>query len=110
MIEDLAFLREVPPSTMAWGFVTLSVVYAVFKGVYNLYFHPLRKIPGPKMAALCSWYDFYFDIVRGGEYLWKIEKMHEEYGIESKPILITVWPNTYRRAYCSNQSQRGPHH
>ena len=87
MIEDLTSLQEVPRSTIVWSFVTVSVIYVVLRCVYNLYFHPLRKIPGPKMAAMCSWYDFYFDIIKGGTYLWQIKKMHDEYGTKSTHTL-----------------------
>lgn len=44
---------------------------------YNLYLHPLRKIPGPKLAAMTSWPDFYYDVVKDGSYLFEIRKMHE---------------------------------
>ena len=83
MFEYLTSLQEAPRSTILWIFVTISVIYAVLRCVYNLYFHPLRNIPGPKMAAMCSWYDFYFDVIKSGTYLWEIRKMHEKYGMKS---------------------------
>jgi hypothetical protein len=87
MIEDLTSLQEVSRSTIVWSFVTVSVIYVILRCVYNLYFHPLRKIPGPKMAAMCSWYDFYSDIIKGGTYLWQVKKMHDEYGTKSMHTL-----------------------
>lgn len=54
--------------------------YLVVKTVYRIYFHPLRKIPGPKLAAATHLVEFYYDVVKGGMYLWEIEKMHEKYG------------------------------
>lgn len=48
--------------------------------IYRLYFHPLSKFPGPKLAALTSLYEFYYNVVLGGRYLWEIERMHEKYG------------------------------
>ena len=87
MIEQLTSLQEVPPSTVIWSFMAISVIYAVLRCVYNLYFHPLCKIPGPKMAAMCSWPDFYFDIVKSGTYIWQIKKMHAEYGMKSTHTL-----------------------
>jgi hypothetical protein len=56
------------------------VIYAVTRCIYNLFMHPLRKIPGPKLAGICSIYDFYYDVVKGGTYLWKIREMHDRYG------------------------------
>ncbi|TQS33798.1 hypothetical protein Golomagni_05847 [Golovinomyces magnicellulatus] len=48
--------------------------------IYNVTFHPLAKIPGSKLAAMTGLYEFWFDVVRDGTYLWQIERMHEKYG------------------------------
>ncbi|KAL8708064.1 MAG: hypothetical protein Q9220_006996 [cf. Caloplaca sp. 1 TL-2023] len=32
------------------------------------------------MAALTFWYEFYYDVIKGGRYIWEIEQMHREYG------------------------------
>ena len=61
----------------ALGVITL---YAAYGAVHRLYLSPVAKFPGRKLAALTFWYEFYFDVVRGGAYVWEIKKMHEEYG------------------------------
>jgi hypothetical protein len=48
--------------------------------IRHLYFSPLSKFPGPKLAAATLWYEFYFNIVRGGIFMWEIERMHAKYG------------------------------
>ncbi|KAL8649988.1 MAG: hypothetical protein Q9226_005334, partial [Calogaya cf. arnoldii] len=48
------------------------LVYCIFLAGYRLYFSPLAKFPGPKLAALTLWYEFYFDL--------EIERMHKQYG------------------------------
>jgi len=55
--------------------------YVFLGAIYRLYFHPISKIPGPKLAAVTSLYGFYFNVVKGGRYMWEIEKMHDKYGI-----------------------------
>lgn len=55
-------------------------LYRVFKVIYNLYFHPLAKFPGPKLAAASHLYEFYWSVIRDGEFIWAIEKLHKEYG------------------------------
>lgn len=57
------------------------IVYSVGLGVYRLYFSPIAKFPGPKLAALTLWYEFYHDVVRGGQYVFKIDELHEQYGM-----------------------------
>ncbi|KAL5610623.1 hypothetical protein FOBRF1_006740 [Fusarium oxysporum] len=54
--------------------------YLVCKAIYNVFFHPLSKFPGPKIAAIGSYYEFYHDVFKDGTYLWKIEEMHRKYG------------------------------
>lgn len=56
------------------------IVWGISLVVYRLYFSPLSKFPGPKIAAATQWYEFYFNIVKGGMFMWEIEKMHAKYG------------------------------
>ena len=58
----------------------LLFLYFVGLAVYRLYFHPLAKIPGPRLAALTRWYEAYYDIWKGGNYTFKISELHKEYG------------------------------
>ena len=56
------------------------VLYLFGLVIYRLWFHPLAKFPGPKLAAATLWVEFYHDVVRSGMYIWEIEKMHKKYG------------------------------
>ncbi|KAL5384587.1 hypothetical protein PMIN06_012506 [Paraphaeosphaeria minitans] len=56
------------------------VVYLIGLTVYRLHFSPIAKFPGPRLAALTLWYEFYHDVVRGGQYVFKIQELHEQYG------------------------------
>ncbi|MCJ1396152.1 hypothetical protein MMC18_009041 [Xylographa bjoerkii] len=56
------------------------LLYYIALGIYRLYFHPLAKFPGPRLAALTLWYEFYFDVIGGGRYLWKVKELHEKHG------------------------------
>ena len=69
--------------------VTLFI-YLVALGIYRLHFSPIAKFPGPKLAALTLWYEFYHDVVRGGQYIFKIDELHEQYGI------ATTFPLQYK--------------
>ncbi|OKL60205.1 hypothetical protein UA08_04932 [Talaromyces atroroseus] len=59
---------------------SLLVVYVLANIVYRLYFHPLARFPGPKLAAITHLYEFYFNIIQDGMFIWEIERMHEVYG------------------------------
>ena len=73
--------------------VATLLLYCIGLSVYRLYFHPLAKFPGPKIAAATLWVEFYYDVVCSGLYIWEIEKMHKKYG--------TYFPHTNQR--CSLQ-------
>ena len=55
--------------------------YCISLAIYRLYISPLAKFPGPKLAALTLWYEFYYDVVKRGRYTWKIAELHERYGL-----------------------------
>ncbi|KAF4629085.1 hypothetical protein G7Y89_g9065 [Cudoniella acicularis] len=40
----------------------------------------IRLIRRPKLAALTSWYEFYYDVIQPGQYIWHIQKLHAKYG------------------------------
>lgn len=63
-----------------WAPLCLIVTLVVTKSLYRLYFHPLSRFPGPRLAAVTHLYEFYHDVVRNGMFLWKIQEMHEKYG------------------------------
>lgn len=58
----------------------VAVLYAVYGIIWRLYLSPIAKFPGPKLAAVTLWYEFYYDVLKNGRYMWEIEKMHERYG------------------------------
>ncbi|KAL3471771.1 cytochrome P450 [Aspergillus californicus] len=56
------------------------VAYLTVLSVYRLYFHPLSHIPGPKLAAITHGYEFYFNVVKGGMFIWEIKRLHSLHG------------------------------
>lgn len=56
------------------------VAYLLARALYRLYLHPLAKFPGPKTAAVTSWYEAYFEILLRGQYYKQIAKLHDQYG------------------------------
>ena len=59
------------------GVFAAYVVAGVFA---RLYLSPLANFPGPKLAALTYWPEFYYDLIKGGSFQRQIAKMHEQYG------------------------------
>lgn len=59
----------------------VSCLSLIVGGIRRLFLHPLAHIPGPRLAALTWWYEFYFDGIRPGKYVFKIQELHKQYGI-----------------------------
>jgi hypothetical protein len=76
------------PSSLVSSFFTLlfglAGAWFAFKILQALYhvspFHPLSRIPGPRLAAATYLPEFYYDVVKFGCYTKEIARMHETYG------------------------------
>src|SRR3954454_15999080 len=63
-----------PIALAAWALYVLALY------TYRLFFHPLAKFPGPKLAGVTRWYEAYYEIVLKGQYTFKIRDLHARYG------------------------------
>ena len=62
-----------------------GVLYTLGLAVYRLFISDLARFPGPKLAAITYFYEFYYDAwPYQGRYEWKIRELHEKYGALSK--------------------------
>jgi hypothetical protein len=65
----------------------LLISYVVGNAVYQCYFSPLAKFPGPKLAAATRLYEVYYDVFKWGRYTFEIKEMHKRYGEQSWNII-----------------------
>lgn len=56
------------------------IIWLALRSIYRLYFHPLSKFPGAKLAAITSGYEFYYNVIKSGTYIWEVERMHKVHG------------------------------
>jgi hypothetical protein len=68
-----------------WAFMLLGIfaaliLYGIILVIYRLVFSPLARFPGPKIAAATGWYELYHDVVKPGQYFYKINEFHDKYG------------------------------
>ncbi|KAL6711503.1 hypothetical protein ACN47E_004437 [Coniothyrium glycines] len=78
-LRAIALVHRTMPS-LASVLGTSFVLYVLGLYVYRLVFHPLAKFPGPKLAAVTTWYEAYFEIVLKGQYSRHISQLHDQYG------------------------------
>lgn len=48
--------------------------------IYRLTLHPLSRFPGPKLAAVTRWYEYYYDVTLQGQFVFVVQKLHQQYG------------------------------
>jgi hypothetical protein len=67
-------------STTAAIIILFGLTSLAILTIYRLCFSPIAHFPGPKLAAATFWYEFYYDVILGGQYYFKIKRLHEQYG------------------------------
>lgn len=67
---------------LLWLFLLSALVgWAFMKIVYNIYFHPLSKFPGPIAAKATDWWQTYHELVKKDNMLDLYARLHEQYGM-----------------------------
>ncbi|RJE21131.1 Cytochrome P450 [Aspergillus sclerotialis] len=85
------------------------IIWLALRSIYRLYFHPLSKFPGAKLAAITSGYEFYYNVIKSGSYIWEVDRMHKVYGpiIRIGPREIRIKdPEYYDEIYASSARRR----
>jgi hypothetical protein len=57
--------------------------YFVSIVIYRLYLSPIAHFPGPRLAALTVFYEFYWEAVCNGQFTFHIGELHKKYGANS---------------------------
>ena len=70
---------ELTASSAPLYLVGAYVVYCACLVIWRLYLSPLRRFPGPKLAAATQWYETYFEMFHdgGGMFTKHIKSLHE---------------------------------
>ncbi|OTA98483.1 hypothetical protein M426DRAFT_109717 [Hypoxylon sp. CI-4A] len=102
LISDLPLPSTVSEWSVA-GFVAFGF-YALVLTAQRLWLHPLSKIPGPWYARTTYWYEFYQDVILGGNYVKDYHRIHMKYGpvIRVSPDRVHVNdPEFFHEVYSS---------
>ena len=66
--------------TFALTLVLSLLSWLAYIALWRLHYSPIAKFPGPKLVALTQGYELWYDIVKGGKYVFKIRELHTRYG------------------------------
>jgi hypothetical protein len=84
--SELAYLRQesnLTTITITIGTALLYITYRLVHAVYQLYFHPLAKFPGPRAAALSN--DWVWRVSQGGAAEKVFAELHKTYSECGRP-------------------------
>ncbi|GAQ43860.1 cytochrome P450 [Aspergillus niger] len=81
-------VEQVLPANISLILLIGILIYACSVITIRLYFHPLSKFPGPRIAAATSWYEFYKDVILSGQYSKSFPSLHAKYG-----SVVRIHPN-----------------
>ena len=75
-----AQIQKLPAGKVVAGLLVAWLTYLAALAIYRLYISPIAKFPGPKLAALSKWYEFYYEVLLKGQFTFKIQELHRIYG------------------------------
>lgn len=90
----VAMFELLDSSTVLHSLAVTLLFYLTIGAIRRVYLSPLSKFPGPKLAALTLWNEFYWDVVKRGLFMWRIQEMHEKYGSREIFAPCSVCKNT----------------
>jgi hypothetical protein len=67
----------------SWITAVGLLIYALARLIYNIFFHPLSRFPGPRGAACTKWWLAYMVFVRGVSLSTLRKELHQRYGKRS---------------------------
>ncbi|KAK6206423.1 hypothetical protein LQW54_007716 [Pestalotiopsis sp. IQ-011] len=80
------FLLQLGHYTTALAAIVTLLSIWLMKCIYNIYWHPLSKFPGPKLAAASDWY--YARWYTSGDWPFLSQELHRKYG-----DVVRIGPN-----------------
>ncbi|KAE8313107.1 cytochrome P450 [Aspergillus transmontanensis] len=81
---------------------SVVALYIVAVAFYRLVLSPLAQFPGPRLAAATGLYEAYFQLLKGGTFIWEINRLHQGCGpiIRPKPNELHIKdPDYYNTLY-----------
>ncbi|GME31785.1 Cytochrome P450 [Neofusicoccum parvum] len=90
----------------ALALLAAAVFYPVYTAIYNIYFHPLRLYPGPKLNAVTR-LPYINNLIKGNTHRY-IQSLHEQYGdvVRVNPDELSYAKDVWRDIYGHRSSSK----
>lgn len=110
MPETSALSTPVTHTTLFPVIISVAlVIYVVGLGIYRIWFSPIAHIPGPLLGRLTTWVEFYYDVILRGQYVFRVQELHKQYGpiIRISPQEVHILdPEFYDEIYAGPAKKR----
>lgn len=87
-----------------WMGVFVTLMMGLYPIIYNVFFHPLRHFPGPRMAGATTWWKAYKEVFQQETVAQLLFDLHRKHG-EIEKAMLMVYPDPLCRRSCSNRSK-----
>ncbi|KAL8890819.1 MAG: hypothetical protein Q9215_002045 [Flavoplaca cf. flavocitrina] len=89
-MESVTHVNHVPKLYLQlFVLVAGFAIYLLGLVVYRLLLSPIAGIPGPKLTAVTGWYETYYDVYKGGQFIFEIERWHRQYDPDFYDVLYS---------------------
>lgn len=104
LLEDMEAFKQrlsvASPTFVATSVVTSILLSWLITAIHRLFFHPLAAFPGPKLAAITVLYEAYYDVWKGGKYIFKLNELHRRYGkLPKSSLTVSSIHHQFYRAH-----------
>ncbi|KAL4971998.1 cytochrome P450 [Aspergillus desertorum] len=91
-----------------WAAGLVGATYLLLLAIYRLWLSPIAHFPGPRLAALTLWYEFYYDTILHGQLTFENARMHRKYGpiVRISPYELHIDDPEYYEVLYSRDSPR----
>ncbi|KAK7532076.1 cytochrome P450 monooxygenase-like protein [Phyllosticta citribraziliensis] len=83
---------SLPFPTLLLTSAAIGITWIAWQALYNVYFHPLARFPGPRLAAATRYWKAWVECVQEKSFTHELEKLHARYG-----KVVRVGPNEASR-------------
>lgn len=90
------------PRSLIYLLLAFLVAHRVYVIIYRLFFSPLTKFPGPKLAAATSWYESFWDLW-DASFPDRVKEMHDKYGLTKLKLWSQgdMWADSLQVPLCA---------
>ncbi|KAK7606515.1 cytochrome P450 monooxygenase-like protein [Phyllosticta paracitricarpa] len=76
----MELLINIPFPTLLLTSAAVALTWVAWRAVYDIYFHPLARFPGPKLAAATRYWKAWVECFQAKSFVHELKKLHARYG------------------------------